>query len=87
MINIREEPPTPVPPLMGEAPFSNAHKQGRNQNGEGGEKNLAAGDLGREHAEKWEEGKGGAELSQKMLIPPSPQKNPLLTCFVLICLF
>lgn len=77
MINIREEPPTPVPPLMGEAPFSNAHKQGRNQNGEGGEKNLAAGDLGREHAEKWEEGKGGAELSQKCWYPPPPsKKNP-----------
>lgn len=71
---------------MGEAPFSNAHKQGRNQNGEGGEKNLAAGDLGREHAEKWEEGKGGAELSQKCWYPP-PKKTPLLTCFVLICLF
>lgn len=72
---------------MGEAPFSNAHKQGRNQNGEGGEKNLAAGDLGRELAEKWEEGKGGAELSQKCWYPPTPKKTPLLTCFVLICLF
>lgn len=66
---------------MGEAPFSNAHKQGRNQNGEGGEKNLAAGDLGREHAEKWEEGKGGAELSQKCWYPPPKKKKPTTYMF------
>lgn len=73
---------------MGEAPFSNAHKQGRNQNGEGGEKNLAAGDLGREHAEKWEEGKGGGVQNYpKNVDTPPPKKTPLLTCFVLICLF